>query len=78
MVHKYLLAPATPGATSVHTSAPTLDPLLKRPRVCEVTTLSDAALTAAVAAGTFPAPVRTGVRAVAWRSSEVRPGMRFA
>jgi len=72
MVHKHLPAPgALDASTQVHTSALTLDPLLKRPRVCELTTLSDAALTAAVTAGTFPAPVRTGVRAVAWRSSEV-------
>ena len=76
MVHKHSQVVAAgdaalAAAPSVHTHALALNPLLKRPQVCQLTTLSDAALTAAVAAKTFPAPVRTGIRAVAWRSSDV-------
>jgi prophage regulatory protein len=56
-----------------HTESPavSIDPLLKRPKVEELTGLSTSAIYAAVARGTFPKPVKIGAKAVAWRSSAV-------
>lgn len=45
--------------------------LARRPQVEQLVQLSRSTIYAAVKAGTFPAPVRIGARAVAWRVSEV-------
>ena len=45
--------------------------LLRRDEVLRLTGLSKSTLNKMVKAGTFPAPVRIGTRAVAWRESEV-------
>jgi len=45
--------------------------LLRRRQVEQLVRLSRSSIYAAVAAGTFPAPVRIGSRAVAWRLAEV-------
>lgn len=45
--------------------------LARRRRVEHIVQLSRSSIYAGVKAGTFPAPVRIGARAVAWRLSEV-------
>lgn len=45
--------------------------LARRQQVEKLVQLSRSTIYAAVKAGTFPAPVRIGLRAVAWRVSEV-------
>lgn len=45
--------------------------LARRRQVEQLVQLSRSTIYAAVKAGTFPAPVRIGVRAVAWRVSEI-------
>ena len=45
--------------------------LARRRQVEELVQLSRSTIYAAVKAGTFPPPVRIGVRAVAWRVSEI-------
>jgi prophage regulatory protein len=45
--------------------------LLRRPHVSEMTGLPRTTLYAAIAEGRFPAPVRIGRRAVAWREADV-------
>ena len=45
--------------------------LIRRRQVEQLVQLSRSTIYAAVKAGTFPAPVRIGVRAVAWRLSSV-------
>ena len=45
--------------------------LLKLPEVSRRVGLSKTPIYAAVKAGTFPAPVKTGVRSVAWLEAEV-------
>ena len=45
--------------------------LARRRQVEQLVRLSRSTIYAAVKAGTFPAPVRIGARAVAWRVSEV-------
>ena len=45
--------------------------LARRRQVEALVQLSRSSIYAAVKAGTFPAPVRIGARAVAWRISEV-------
>lgn len=45
--------------------------LARRRQVEQLVQLSRSTIYAAVKAGTFPAPVRIGARAVAWRVSEV-------
>lgn len=45
--------------------------LARRRQVEQLVQLSRSTIYAAVKAGTFPAPVRIGARAVAWRISEV-------
>lgn len=45
--------------------------LARRRQVEQLVALSRSTIYAAVKAGTFPAPVRIGARAVAWRVSEV-------
>jgi prophage regulatory protein len=43
--------------------------LLRRRQVEQLVQLSRSTIYASVKAGTFPAPIRIGVRAVAWRKS---------
>jgi len=45
--------------------------LLRRHDVQGMTGLSRSGLYAAIKQGTFPAPVKIGLRAVAWRSSDI-------
>jgi prophage regulatory protein len=45
--------------------------LVRRPRVKQLVQLSTSSIYAAMAAGTFPRPVRIGARAVAWRLEDV-------
>lgn len=45
--------------------------LLRMPRVIERTGKSRGAIYADIAEGTFPAPVKIGVRAVAWPSNAI-------
>ncbi|BCL75671.1 hypothetical protein JHS3_14070 [Jeongeupia sp. HS-3] len=55
-------------------TAPTIAPgasLLRLPEVNKRTALSRSSIYAAIAAGTFPAPVRLGGNSVAWVSSEI-------
>lgn len=51
--------------------SPTVQPLLRLPRVIEITGLRRSSIYAYVARGDFPQPVRLGVRAVAWRSEDL-------
>ena len=50
--------------------------LLRRAEVLRLTGLSKSMLHKMVGEGTFPAPVRIGKRAVAWRESEVLDWIR--
>ena len=50
---------------------PTRDRLIKLRAVLEITGISKSSLYRKVSAGTFPPPVRQGLRTVAWRESEV-------
>lgn len=45
--------------------------LMKLPEVMDETAMSRSAIYAAVKEGTFPAPVKIGRRAVAWRAEEI-------
>ena len=45
--------------------------LMREPEVLRLTGLSRSSLWAMVSRGLFPAPVRIGLRAVAWRAWEV-------
>jgi len=47
------------------------DALLRRKAVQELTGLSRSGLYAAIKNGTFPSPVKIGLRAVAWRYREI-------
>ncbi|MBV9528200.1 MAG: AlpA family phage regulatory protein [Sphingomonas sp.] len=49
-----------------------MEQLLRLPEVRDLTCRSTTRIYADMAAGTFPKPVRIGVRAVAWRESELR------
>ena len=46
--------------------------LLRMPTVCEITGLSKSSITKRAAAGTFPAPVKIGERAIAWDAAKVQ------
>jgi len=48
-----------------------IDPLLKRPKVEELTGLSTSSIYAEMARGNFPKPVRIASKAVAWRASAI-------
>lgn len=48
------------------------DCILRRPDVERLTALSRSTIYAAVAAGTFPAPIRIGRSAVGWRASAIQ------
>jgi len=45
--------------------------LLRLPTICEICGLSKSTIYKLVAAGSFPAPVQIGVRAVAWDSTQI-------
>ena len=47
------------------------DTLLRRQKVQDLTGLSRSGLYAAIKNGTFPKPVKIGLRAVAWRSDDI-------
>lgn len=47
------------------------DHLIRQPELLELTAKSRSSLYREINEGTFPAPVRIGKRAVAWRASEV-------
>jgi len=48
------------------------DRLLRRPEVQETTGLSRSGIYAAMKAHRFPRPIRIGLRAVAWRESDIQ------
>jgi prophage regulatory protein len=48
-----------------------MEKLLRLPGVKNLTCRSTSRIYADMAAGTFPPPVRIGIRAVAWRESEL-------
>lgn len=60
-----------------HTVSPTVAPLdlpdslMRLPEVLRAVGIKKSALYSWVSAGTFPAPVKLGARAVAWRRSQV-------
>jgi Predicted transcriptional regulator len=45
--------------------------ILRKPRVIAIVGLGNTSLYEAIKRGTFPAPVKLGVRAVGWRRSDV-------
>ena len=45
--------------------------ILRKPRVLAIVGLGNTSLYDAIKRGTFPAPVKLGVRAVGWRRSDV-------
>jgi prophage regulatory protein len=45
--------------------------ILRKPRVLAIVGLGNTSLYEAIKLGTFPAPVKLGVRAVGWRRSDV-------
>ena len=47
------------------------DKIIRLPAVKEVSGLCRSSIYEGVAAGTFPAPVKIGVRAVGWRTSDL-------
>lgn len=53
------------------TPQPTVERLLRREQVMELTGIRKSTLYTMVNAGTFPKQVRTGNRTVAWRLSDV-------
>jgi len=61
---------ATVKTPTVH-QGPSENALVRRRAVEQLVQLSRSSIYAAVSAGTFPAPVRIGSRAVAWRLAEV-------
>jgi predicted DNA-binding transcriptional regulator AlpA len=46
--------------------------LLRLPQVLEIIPVSRSAWYAGVSAGMYPAPLKIGLRAVAWRSSDIQ------
>ncbi|WP_211251648.1 helix-turn-helix transcriptional regulator [Andreprevotia chitinilytica] len=66
-----MMPAAQQSPIAVSPSAPTVDYLLRLPYVCKRVALSRSSIYAAVAAGTFPKPVRLGGNSVAWLESEV-------
>ncbi|MCW5715717.1 MAG: AlpA family phage regulatory protein [Bauldia sp.] len=50
--------------------------IMRRPEVQSRTGLSRSSIYAAVAAGTFPQPVKLGTRAIGWREHEVAAWLR--
>ena len=68
MPHQEFAIPLPLPAINQHIA----DPVLKLPRVQELTSLPVSTLYAWVKQGRFPAPVKLGVRSVAWRLSDVQ------
>ena len=62
---------AIPARGGEMNAYPTRDRLIKLRAVLEITGISKSSLYRKISAGTFPPPVRQGLRAVAWRESEV-------
>ena len=63
---------STPQHHAAMLTAPTRPArLLRLPPVQERTGLGKSSIYAAMAAGTFPTPVRLGTRGVAWREEEI-------
>lgn len=52
-------------------SAQTKDYLIRLPELLALTSKSRSTLYREISNGTFPAPVRIGARAVAWRASDI-------
>ena len=50
---------------------PSIDPLIKLPKVCELTSLSKSAIYEKMATGEFPKSVAISSRSVGWLLSEV-------
>jgi len=48
------------------------DPLIKLPKVIEITGVSRSSIYAGIKNQSFPAPLKTGKRAVAWKSSQIQ------
>lgn len=48
-----------------------MDTLLRLPRVVEITGVPTSTLYLKISQGAFPAPVKIGPRAVAWRASDI-------
>ena len=46
--------------------------ILRRPEVERITSLSKASIYRAMAAGSFPRPLKIGVRSVGWPEEEIR------
>ena len=46
--------------------------ILRRPEVERITSLSKASIYRAMAAGSFPRPLKIGVRSVGWPEAEIR------
>ncbi|WP_189460218.1 helix-turn-helix transcriptional regulator [Jeongeupia chitinilytica] len=59
------------SASSIAAVAPAVDHLLRLQAVCRQVALSRSSIYAAIAAGTFPKPIRLGGNSVAWLQSEV-------
>jgi prophage regulatory protein len=55
---------------------PELDQYIREKQLLEIIPISSNALAAQVAAGTFPAPVKIGLRSVAYNLREVREWLR--
>lgn len=52
-------------------SHPTIDRFVRRPEVCEITSLPSSSLTDLIAKGSFPAPYKLSERMAAWKLSEI-------
>lgn len=49
-----------------------LPPLLRRPAVLRIAVMSNAQMHRKIREGTFPPPVKIGVKSVAWRGADVQ------
>lgn len=66
---------ATPTPTNDQPPAPSVDPFIRRPEVCRITSLPSSSLTDLISRGDFPRPFKLGERMSAWKLSEVREWM---
>lgn len=62
------------GATVAKTSR--LDPLMRLPEVMAICRRMKSTIYADMALGRFPRPVRIGIRAVAWRRSDIKAWLK--